>query len=177
MLACQIRQAAVDKGQNLKGRPGSCPWGASHMPLFQLNLDPGPETEMKPVVKLELQVASSEDDFALSMLYQFETRFISGLHGREILQQRSLFLLQLLWVQPEAAWMAGSPQTICVWKASLQSSNVYPTVRGYVMYQALLKLFLDIHLPYPYQGCSTTSTHFPRWQAPPGIQPIVLVPV
>jgi hypothetical protein len=72
MLAYQIRRAAVDKVRNLKGRPGSCPRGASHIPLFQLNLDPGPETDMKPVLKLELQVAFLEDDCALSMLYQFE---------------------------------------------------------------------------------------------------------
>ncbi|TLD09517.1 hypothetical protein PspLS_11886, partial [Pyricularia sp. CBS 133598] len=43
--------------------------------ILPLNLDPGPETDMKPVLKLELQVASLEDDCALSMLYQFETRF------------------------------------------------------------------------------------------------------
>ncbi|TLS20493.1 uncharacterized protein PpBr36_11177 [Pyricularia pennisetigena] len=94
--------------------------------ILPLNLDPGPETNMKPVLKLELQVASLEDDCALSMFYQFETRFVSGLHGREISQECSLFLLRLLWVQPEAAWMAGSPQTICVWKASLQSSMFIP---------------------------------------------------
>ncbi|QBZ66649.1 hypothetical protein PoMZ_13632 [Pyricularia oryzae] len=126
VMILPIRRAAVDKVQNLKGRPGSCPRGASHIPLLQLNLDPGPETNMKPVLKLELQVASLEDDCALSMFYQFETRFVSGLHGREISQECSLFLLRLLWVQPEAAWMAGSPQTICVWKASLQSSMFIP---------------------------------------------------
>ncbi|TLD03332.1 uncharacterized protein PgNI_12237 [Pyricularia grisea] len=40
--------------------------------ILPLNLDPGPETDMKPVLKLELQVAFLEDDCALSMLYQFE---------------------------------------------------------------------------------------------------------